>query len=305
MKRYFIFFTVTLIFVLTKISIPQIKVITDSDLQIKKTYENCIKNDVKEVTGTRFDIEEGKVSDESEKINKINVDLSKSEITEITFYPNYSKTVATFNEKKNVKDVSIYYANNTLMSRVITNYEFDNVNIKNKIYYFGNSMTFKTEYTYSSSSAVRLDYVDSAGKTNGHSKLFYDNANRLIEEDKYDEIGTLEIVYLYFYDKSGNCIEENISYPQANFISKIYYKYDKRGNVAEKTVFSLSDKMTSRNEYTYNDEGLLLEDVSYSIDGKVVSKSTYKYDDKGNKTEWRYTDFTDEIDYLYRYEYSY
>ncbi len=305
MKRYFVFFTVMLIFGLTKISIPQIKVITDSDLQIKKAYEDCIKNDIKEVTVTRFDIEEGKVSDESEKINKINVDLSKSEYTEITFYPNYSKTIATFNDKKNVKDVSIYYANNSLMSRVITNYEPDNVNIKNKIYYFGNSMTFKTEYTYSSGSVVRLDYVDSAGNTNGRSKLFYDNSNRLIEEDKYDEIETLEIVYLYFYDKSGNCIEENISYPQANFISKIYYKYDKRGNVAEKTVFSLSDKMTSRNEYTYNDEGLLLEDVSYSIDGKVVSKSTYKYDDKGNKTEWRYSDFTDEIDYLYRYEYSY
>lgn len=283
----------------------QIKIVNESDDLLKKTFEYNIDKGITSLGTTRYDMEEGQVTGDLEKISEIKMDLNGNAYTEIVYYPNYSKTVYKFNELKNITDVSIYYSDNTLMSKVITVYESDLVTVKEKIYYFGSSMTFKTKNSYKSLKLVKQDYLDSIGKILSYSKFFYDGKDRLIQEDKYNEKDTLEIIYQYIYDESGNCIEESINYPQSKYTSRISNKYDNNGRKTEKSVYSLGDKLISKNEYRYNNAGLLSEDLSYSIDGKVVSKNEYKYDDKGNKVEWRFTDLIEDVEYLYKYEYGY
>lgn len=282
----------------------QLKIISESDAELKKLFEFYKEKGIQSISTIRYDVEDGKITEDKEKISQITIDATKNSYTEITYYPNYSKSVTTFNEGLNVKDISIYYSDNNLMSRVITNYESDN-SIKNKIYYLGNSITFITNYFYSSGNVIKIEYVDSTEKIINSSKLFYDSSDRLIEEDKYNEFDSLEIVYQYSYDKMDNCVEEIISYPQVNHTSKTLYKYDKNGNKTEKIVYSSGDKLIMRNEYIYNDKGLLIKEIVYSIDNKITSENNYNYDEKGLKTEWRYKDYIEEFEYLYKYEYSF
>jgi len=285
------------------LSYSQIKLITETDSKIKKTYENYIEKFVNTVTLYRYDIDSGEVDSESEKISKTFVDLNKNTLTDISYYPNYSKTVVAFNDSKNISDVSIYYSDNSLMSRVITKYETDG-NVKHKIYYFGNSMTFKTINSYSSGNLVRQDYVDSLGKNLSYSKLYFYNSNMLIEEDKFNQADSLEIVFQYSYDNAGNCIEENVNYPGASYTSKIVNKYDDRGNKTESVMYGIGDKITSRSEYKYDDKSLMTEESTFSIDNKPVTKNEYKYDEYGKKTEWKSYDFKEDLEYLYKIIYD-
>ena len=163
MRKIFLILVLTVIAGVCNVSYSQIKLISETDLRIKKTFENYVEKSVNTVTLYRYDVDSGQVDSESEKISKTTVDLNKNTLTDISYYPNYSKSVITFNDSKNVSDVSIYYSDNSLMSRVITKYEADG-SVKYKIYYFGNSMTFKTVNTYSSGNLVRQDYVDSLGR---------------------------------------------------------------------------------------------------------------------------------------------
>lgn len=303
MRKNLIALVIILTIFLINITYSQIKIVYESDIQNKKIFEYYAEKNITSINIIRYDVDSGIVSTEFEKTSTVKINANNNTYTEITYLPNYSKTVITFNGQKNVTDVSIYYSNNALMSRVVTNYEPDNT-IKNKVYYFGNALTFKTNNKYSSGNIVEQEYVDSLGKLSSYSKIYYDNSNRIIEEEKFNEVDSLEIVYKYAYDNAGNCIEEQINYPQANYSSKIFYKYDNKGNKIEKTVYGMGDKLISRNEYKYNDKSLLIKETAYSIDNKVTSESDYVYDDNGNKIEWRYKDYMEEFEYLYRYEYN-
>lgn len=286
------------------IAFPQIKVITESDNTLKKNYEDCIKKGIKSISTYRYDVDEGVLSAEMEKVSVVTVDAEKRTYTEINLTPTYSKTVSTLNEQNNVIDVSIYYSDNSLMSKVVTEYESGD-RVKDKIYYLGNAFTFKADNIYSSGNIVEQDFVDSLGKTHSYSKLYYDNSARLIEEDKFNENDSLDISYKYVYDESGNCTEEITDYPQAKYLSKVIYKYDKNGNVIEKTAYGLGNKLLSKSEFKYNEDGLFSKEIGYSIDNKVTLESEFKYDGDGNKTEWRYADYIEDLEYLYKYDYVY
>lgn len=281
----------------------QIKLINETDLKIKKTFEDYASQSVNTATLYRYDVDSGAVSEEGEKISKTTIDLNKNTLTDISFTPNYAKTVVTFDKNKNITDASIFYSDNTLMSRVITNYE-TNGTVKNKIYYFGNSMTFKVNNKYSSGNLVSQDYVDSLGKKISYSKFSYDNSNNLIEEDKYNQQDSLELVYKYTYDNDGNCTEENTNFPGAGYSTKVVNKYDSKGNKIESSVYGASDKLSSKTEYKYNDGGLITEESTFSPDNKLVSKNEYKYDEQGKKIEWKSHDFNDDIEYLYKIIYD-
>jgi len=303
MKKNFILFAIIFVFGICNISLPQFKVISESDLQIRKTMENYIEKNINAVNTYRYDIDSGVVGTEAEKISSVVLDLNKKTYTEYTYYPNYSKSVMVFDNNNNITDISIYYQDNSLTSRVITNYESKNEQ-KNKIYYFGNSMTFKVENKYSSEKIVRQDYVDSLGKIISYGKIFYDNSGNLIEEDKYNMNDSLDIVYQYSYDNSGNCIEEIVNYPSADYTSKSMFKYDNRRNKVESVMYGIGGKMTLKNRYKYSESGLLIEETSYSLDDKLTAKNEYRYDENGNKTEWKYTDLVEDFEYLYKYVYN-
>jgi hypothetical protein len=296
-------FTILMLFGLIGFSYPQIKVIQESDMKIKKTFEELAEKGINSVTIYRYDVDSGVVSTEADKLSKTIINLSNNTLTEITFSPSYSKSVAKFNDSKNISELSLYYSDNSLMSKVKTEYDKDN-KIKDKIYYFGNSMTFKTENVYSSGNIVKQIYMDSLGKKLNYSSMFYDNSDRLIEEDKFNSKDSIEIIYHYMYDDAGRCTEETITYPEANYMSKNEYKYNSNGNKTDAVFYGMGGKITSKSKFKYNNVGLMTEETSYSIDDNLIWKNEYKYDDKGNKLEWKYTDFIEGMDYLYKVVYD-
>jgi len=303
MKKNFVLFIAFFVFGINNISNSQYKIILESDINLKKTIVNYSEKNIISVNMNRYDIDSGALNPEFEKISRRIFEIDKNIFTEIIFYPNFSRTVVTFNPSKNVTDISIYYSDNTLTSRVVTNYETGD-KVQDKIYYFGSSMTFKTKNIYSSGKIVRQDNVDSLDNILNYSKLYYDDSGNLIEEDKFNANDSLDIVYQYSYDKSGNCTEEIINYPSINYTSKIVNVFNDKGNKTESTSYGIGGKITTTDKYKYNDMGLLTEESSNSFDNKIIKKSEYKYDDRGNKTEWKFKDFNDDIEYLYKYEYQ-
>jgi hypothetical protein len=308
MKKNFVLFIVLFIFGIYNVSHSQFKIIMESDLQIKKIVENYSKKNINTVSTYRYDIDSGVVSKDFEKISLEVLDLNKNTITEINYYPNFSRTVMTFNSDNNITNISTYYSDNTLTSKVITIYETDS-KVKEKIYYFGVSMTFKSKNTYSSGNIVRQDNVDSLEKNLGYSKMYYNNSGNLIEEDKFNTDDSLEIVYQFSYDNSGNCTEEvinypSVNYPSVNYTNKIIHKYNGKGIKTESTEYGIEGKLTLKSKYKYNDIGLLIEESSYSFDNKLIKKSEYKYDENGNKSEWKFVDLIEGIEYLYKYVYN-
>jgi len=281
----------------------QVKMMDESDREIKKTIEEFIMKDILSSTVYRYDIDSGAVGTEAEKISKTVIDLSNRILSIITFYPNYSRTVVSFNESNDITDIIIYYADNSVMSRIKTNYD-KNRKVSEKIYYFGSSYTFRIKNNYTSGKVSGQEYLDSAGKKLSYSKIFYDNADRLIEEDKYNQYDSLEITYSYLYDDRGNCTEEMITYPVSKIISKTEFKYNADNRVTEKISYGTGNKVTSRNILKYGDNGKLSEDSMYGIDEKLMNKMNFKYDENGNKAVWKYSDLNDEIEYLYRVVYN-
>ena len=281
----------------------QIKMMQESDLEIKKIIEGFIAKDIISSTLYRFDIDSGVVGTEPEKIRKTVIDKNKSILSIISFYPNYSRTVVNFDNNNDLTDVTIYYQDNSIMSRIKTVYESDK-KIKEKIYYFGNSFTFKVSNFYSSGNTIKQEYTDSLGKKLSYSKLFYNNSGNLIEEDKYNILDSLEIVYSYSYDGKGNCTEELIKYPSSNITSKTINKYDSDNKPVEKINYGIGDKVSARNVYRYDASGKIIEDFIYSIDDKLTIKNEYSYDENGNKSVWIYNDINEDANYIYKVVYN-
>ncbi|MBI5403454.1 MAG: hypothetical protein HY959_08635 [Ignavibacteriae bacterium] len=281
----------------------QVKMMDESDLEIKKLIEGFMMKDIVSSTVYRYDIDSGVVGTEAEKISKMALDMNSRLFTVTELYPNYSKTVIKFNDNNDIYDIGIYYADNSLMSRVKTAYESDG-KVKEKIYYFGNTYTFKIENKYSSGNLIRQEYTDSLGKIQNYSNLFYDNAGKVIEEDKYNSFDSLEITYSYSYDGNGNCTEELMAYPSSKIILKTVKKYDSNNRITEKMNYGAGEKISSRNIYKYNESGKLSEESIYSIDDKLTIKYEYFYDENGNKTSWKYTDALEDIEYLYKIVYN-
>jgi len=285
------------------VSNAQIKLMEESDLEIKKRIEEFIVKDIISATTYRYDIDSGVVGTEPEKISKNVIDLNNRIFTMLTFYPNYSRTIISFNEKNDITDIVIYYSDNSVMSRIKTKYGKD-MKVEDKIYYFGNSYTFRIKNIWKSGNIVSQEYLDSLGKKLNYSKMFYDNQGRLIQEDKYNFFDSLEISYAYQYDENGNNTEETITYPSSNIVSKTTKKYNSENKVTEKIYYSNGSKVTSRNVLNYDEKGRLKGDYSYSIDNKPVNLIEYTYDEKGLISEWKISDLQEDIEYLYKAVYN-
>jgi hypothetical protein len=281
----------------------QVKMTKESDLEIKKIIEEFIAKDIISSTLYRFDVDSGVVGTEVEKIRKTVIDKNKNILSIISFYPNYSRTVVSFDNNNDLTDITIYYQDNSVMSQIKTIYENDR-KIKEKIYYFGNSFTFKVSNFYSSGNIIKQEFTDSLGKRLSYSKLFYDNSGNLIEEDKYNTMDSIEIVYSYLYDGKGNCTEELIKYPSSNITSKTVNKYDSDNKLVEKINYGIGDKVSSRNVYKYDASGKMIEDFIYSIDDKLTIKNEYSYDENGNKSVWIYNDFNEDANFIYKIVYN-
>jgi hypothetical protein len=297
---------VVLIIILTGFfgsAFSQIKLMEESDLEIKKRIEEFIVKDIVSATTYRYDVDSGVVGTEPEKISKNVIDLNNRIFTMLTFYPNYSRTIISFNEKNDITDIVIYYSDNSVMSRIKTNYGKD-MNVEEKIYYFGNSYTFKIKNIRKSGNIISQEYLDSLGKKLNYSKLFYDNQGRLIQEDKYNFFDSLEISYSYLYDENGNNIEESVTYPSSNIISRTTKKYNSENRVTEKIYYSNGSKISSRNVLEYDEKGRLKGDYSYAIDDKPVNLIEFIYDEKGLITQWKFSDRQEDIEYLYKIVYN-
>jgi hypothetical protein len=281
----------------------QVKMMDESDLEMKKLIEGYIAKDIVSSTLYRFDVDSGVVATEPEKISKTVLDMNNKIMSLISFYPNYSRTIVSFNDINDITDITIYYQDNSIMSRIKTKYE-TNSKVKEKIYYFGSSFTFKVNNIYSSGNLIMQEYVDSLGKKLSYSKLFYDNSGNLIEEDKYNVMDSIEIIYSYLYDGIGNCTEELITYPSSNIISKTVKKYNPENRLAEIVNYGIGDKITSRNVYKYNESGKMTEDFLYSLDDKLAITNTYTYDENGNKSVWIYNDLNEDANYIYKIVYN-
>jgi hypothetical protein len=295
---------ILLIFIWSTYIFPQEKIIEDANRGIKKNIENLFNLGIKSSLTYRYDVDEGIVDTTAELVSETTLDRDNNRLTEINYFPSYSKTVNTFDENKNIVNIAMFYENSSQMSKVMTEYNL-NGNIKEKIYYFGDNFTFRVNYKYDNKNNInRLMYYDSSDNVLNYSVLSCDKNGNIESENKYNQYDSLEIKYSYEYDAQNNCLKEITAIPNATIFNIKEFVYDKNGNLTEEYENQVNGKEIEKKIiYKYNKSNLLEEETHLKANNDVLIKIVYNYDRQGKRTGWTFKDFVEKIEYLHKINY--
>lgn len=110
----------------------------------------------------------------------------------------------------------------------------------------------------------------------------YDYKDKIIQMERYQTDGSLDLKFLYKYDDKGRKIEENTYLPDGSFFDKMVYKYDDKGNKIKDIFYNSKGEFSLKNSYIYSKKGNMTEENNYLSDGSLFMKNTYKYDRESN-----------------------
>lgn len=129
------------------------------------------------------------------------------------------------------------------------------------------------------------------------AKYIYNDKNRLIEENNYNNLGQNYHKIIYKYD--NNMIIQKNNYYDTDIEDISIYKYDNEGNLIEETLFNkenvvlektirkyknnkIIEELNDSNhtiKYNYNENGLLISKIIY-FNEELSEEFEYEYDDK-------------------------
>jgi len=127
------------------------------------------------------------------------------------------------------------------------------------------------EWTFDKRGNTTDYFMHKHGKIKMHNIFTYDDSDRTTSNASYSESGKLNWMSKITYDKAGNVIEEDYykKDPQA-IKTKTIKTYDSRNNITESKEFDGKGKLKDRVEYTYYDDGSKKQTIEYSGKGKVL-----------------------------------
>ena len=128
----------------------------------------------------------------------------------------------------------------------------------------------------------------------------YDEKGNMIEQNSYNDDGSLCFKTKSKYDEKGNKIELIIYYTDGSLCCETTYKYDEKGNKIEQIIYYHENGNQSiETTYEYDEKGNMIEKYSYP------SKMTYEYDEGGNVIEedsYEYGDLSRKCTYKYEFD---
>lgn len=180
------------------------------------------------------------------------------------------------------------------VTRVVDNKDFDNIIaaynekgdlIERSIYYADSTLFYKEKFVYNDEGKqIEGCRYDANGTLEGKTKFLYDEKGNLIEIDFYESDGSLNWKIMCAYDEKGNQIERNFYESDGSLDGKITRTYDEKGKEIESTHYESDGSLVWKEKYVYDKNGKLIEKSRSDHNG--TNKIWERYDDKGNPTEW-------------------
>lgn len=137
--------------------------------------------------------------------------------------------------------------------------------------------------------------IERTAYINGHmtkrESSRYEN-NRLVEEQSYDDNGSMTEKRVLKYDNQGNNTETEFYGRDGEIYQKYIYKYDAKGNRVEWRFYDADEFLVALTTYYYDEHDNLIEESSFNYDEHLNWKHTYiyEYDEEDNwvrKTVYR------------------
>lgn len=184
------------------------------------------------------------------------------------------------------------------VTRVVDNKDFDNIIaaynekgdlIERSIYYADSTLFYKEKFVYNDEGKqIEGGRYDANGTLEGKTKFLYDEKGNLVETDFYESDGSLNWKIMCTYDDNGNEIERNFYESDGSLDWKITRVYDDKGNEIESTHYESDGSLDRKEQYAYDKNGNRIE-LSIEQDG-LKGNGKIAYDDKGNPIEWSSND---------------
>lgn len=135
----------------------------------------------------------------------------------------------------------------------------------------------------------RTNFIN--GKMSKRETSRYEN-NRLVEEQNYDDNGSMTEKRVFKYDGQGNNTETEFYGRDGNMYQKYIYKYDNKGNKVEWRFYDADEFLVALTTYYYDEHNNLVEESSFNYDEHLNWKHSfvYEYDEDDNwvrKTMYR------------------
>jgi hypothetical protein len=115
----------------------------------------------------------------------------------------------------------------------------------------------------------------------------YSKDNKLLEELRYTDDGTIEEKRIYKYDNRGNCTEIEFYDVNDSLMQTYMYKYDERDNETEWRFYAADGNLMAITTTYYDDHDNVTEMISFNYDEHLNWKHAYEYvyDENGNWTK--------------------
>ena len=155
------------------------------------------------------------------------------------------------------------YDNGMLWESDITEYDDAGNRIREEVY-LGGILTYIYEFDQADK-LIRMEGYDDNEDLSGYTLYEYDSDGNQIKMEMYDSEDTLSGYILYEYDSNGNCLKSENHDPDGTLNSYTLYEWDVNGTKTRQETYSADDELL--NYWELNDLG---EWVDYNADGTPV-----------------------------------
>ena len=155
------------------------------------------------------------------------------------------------------------YDNGMLWESDITEYDDAGNRIREEVY-LGGILTYIYEFDQADK-LIRMEGYDDNEDLSGYTLYEYDSDGNQIKMEMYDSEDTLSGYILYEYDSNGNCLKSENHDPDGTLNRYTLFEWDVNGTKTRQETYSADDELL--NYWELNDVG---EWVDYNADGTPV-----------------------------------
>ncbi|MCE3225682.1 MAG: hypothetical protein K0S32_233 [Bacteroidetes bacterium] len=120
--------------------------------------------------------------------------------------------------------------------------------------------------------------------------LSYDEKGNSTERISFNSDGTVDEKYIYKFNTEGRLTEIIITDSLDKPKDKCTWKYDSEGNAVEKNMFMNDEHKNQRLIADYDDNFNVTEQKLYSHSNELCFVYRFEYNEKGYKTQWQVLD---------------
>lgn len=283
-SRYFIIFTLTVLFYSSNIYSQSYPIVPADMIQIRKEMKAVAAADVYSKSEWNYVINEGKVTTNKYKSRVIKFDKLGRIIEIIKLSPkgeNQSVIVCKYDNNNYPVQETEFLTTGEMIGR--TKYTYDSkgrlkdITWLNGFEFIVNRKTFDidenkdivTEWQYYSPDSV-------SGKTN----YLYTNLLNgvVIKQNNYSGDHQLENSIVYHRDTSQIIIKEEIRDASEKLVCYHNYQYSKKGLLQQIVVQLPNNAIVPKYVYDYDDDGLLAGILEYDERGNIIDYKKYTYE---------------------------